>query len=265
MFGNLLYAVLSVGGLAILLGVILGLSAKKFAVEADPKVEQIIKFLPGANCGGCGFPGCAVFAERVAHNEANFTGCPPAGAEGAANIAEFLGIDMIATNKRAAYVKCGGTDDSVTRNYIYDGPKSCVAASQLAAGGNKTCAYSCIGLASCQNVCPFGAIKMIDSVAVIDKDKCTACGKCIPACPKHLIEIAPVRSKVRVLCNSRDRGKVVRENCRAGCLGCNICQKACTFGAIKVEDNVAHIDFSKCTLCMDCVAKCPSKVIKIMQ
>jgi len=264
MLEAVLLPIICVGGLALALGLVLGFSARKFAVESDPKVEQILKFLPGANCGGCGFPGCAVFAERVATDEASHLGCPPAGAGGAAQIAEYLGIDMVAANKKAAYVKCGGTDDNVKRNYIYDGPKSCVAASQLAAGGNKSCRYSCIGLASCQNVCPFGAIKMVDSVAVINKDKCTACGKCVPACPKNLIEIVPVRSKVRILCNSRDKGKVVRENCRAGCIGCNLCQKACTFGAIKVDDNIAHIDFSKCTLCMDCVNKCPSKVIKIM-
>jgi len=265
MFGDLIYAILCVGGLALLLGVILGLSAKKLAVEADPKVEQIIKFLPGANCGGCGFPGCAVFAERVAHNKASYTGCPPAGAEGAANIAGYLGIDVVEANKKTAFVRCGGTDDNVKRNYIYDGPKSCVAASQLAAGGNKSCPYSCIGLESCKNVCPFGAIKMVDSVAVIDKDKCTACGICVAVCPKNLIEIAPVRGKVRVLCNSRDRGKVVREDCRAGCLGCKLCQRACAHGAIEVVDNLAHIDYGKCTLCMDCVNKCPVKVIKIMQ
>ena len=81
---------------------------------------------------------------------------------------------------------------------------------------------------------------------------------------KNLIQIIPDRCKVRVLCDSRDKGKIVRENCRAGCLACNICQKVCKLEAIKVEDNVARIDHEKCNLCMDCVAKCPSKVIKII-
>jgi len=264
MFESLLYPIFCVGGLALIFGMILGHSAQKFAVETDPKVERIFNALPGANCGGCGFPGCAVFAARVATGEASYSGCPPAGAEGAARIAKHMGIDVVASNRKSVYVKCNGTDDNVKRNYFYDGPKSCVAASQLAAGGNKSCIYSCIGLASCQNVCPFGAIKMVDSVAVISREKCTACGKCVEVCPKKLIEIAPDRAKVRILCNSRDKGNIVRVNCRAGCLGCKICQKVCLAGAITMEDNLAHIDFDKCTLCMACVEKCPAKVIKIM-
>jgi len=260
---NIVIAVLSVSVLALIFGVVLGYSAKKFAVKNDPKVEQILGILPGANCGGCGFAGCAVFASRVAADEASYSGCPPSGSDGAARIASFLGIETEASKKKSAYVKCGGTEDNIKRNYIYDGPKSCVAASQLAAGGNKSCAYSCIGLASCRNVCPFGAIRMVDSVAVINKEKCTACGKCVPVCPKNLIEIIPDSSKVRVLCNSRDTGRVVRENCRAGCLGCSLCKRNCPQGAITLENNVARIDPYKCVMCMKCVEKCPTKAIKI--
>jgi Fe-S-cluster-containing hydrogenase component 2 len=122
-----------------------------------------------------------------------------------------------------------------------------------------------VGLASCLHVCPFDAIRMENGVAVINKNRCTACGKCIDACPKNLIEIAPDRKNIRVLCASLDKGKLVRENCRAGCLGCMICVKACEPGAITVKDNIAHIDYDKCNLCMLCVNKCPAKVIKIME
>ena len=264
MFESILYPILSVGSLALVFGLVLGFSAKKFAVESDPKVDRIINVLPGANCGGCGYPGCAVFAERVVQGEASYRGCPPGGASAAVEIAKHLGIEATATNRKVAFIKCSGSNDNIKRNYIYDGPKSCVSASQLATGGNKTCRYSCIGLASCKNACPFGAIKIVDSIAVVITEKCSACGKCVTVCPKNLIEIVPDISKVRVLCNSRDKGRLVRENCRAGCIGCNLCQKQCTAGAITVEDNVAHIDYEKCTLCGECVDKCPSKVIKIM-
>jgi len=264
MLENILYPIICVGGLALVFGAILGFSAKKFAVKTDPNVERIISVLPGANCGGCGFPGCTVFAENVASGKASYRGCPPGGASAAEEIAKQMGMDAAPLSRKAAFVKCNGTNDNIKRNYIYDGPKSCVSASQLATGGNKTCRYSCIGLESCKNACPFGAIKMVDSIAVVITEKCSACGKCVNVCPKHLIEIIPDRNTVRVMCNTRDKGKLVRENCRAGCIGCTICQKVCPAKAIKVEDNIAHIDYDKCTLCMECVNKCPSKAIKVM-
>ena len=261
---SILYPILCVGGLALIFGAILGFSAKKFAVESDPTVERITGILPGANCGGCGFPGCAVFAERVASGEANYNGCPPGGASAAAEIARQMGIDAAPANRKAAFVKCNGSNDNIKRNYIYDGPKSCVSASQLATGGNKTCRYSCIGLESCKNACPFGAIKMVDSIAVVITEKCSACGKCVTVCPKNLIEIIPDKNKVRVLCNSREKAKAVKESCRAGCYGCSLCQKVCKEGAITVVDNIAHIDYEKCTQCMECAHKCPANAIKIM-
>ena len=260
----ILYPVLCVGGLALVFGAILGFSAKKFAVESDPKVDRIISILPGANCGGCGFPGCAVFAERVAEGKASYRGCPPGGASAAVEIARFMGIEATAENRKVAFIKCNGANDNVRRNYIYDGPKSCVSASQLATGGNKTCAYSCIGLASCKNACPFGAIKIVDSIAVVIREKCSACGKCVAVCPKKLIEIVPDSSKVRVLCNSHDKAKAVRESCRAGCFGCAGCQKICKQGAITVVDNIAHVNYEKCTQCLECVHKCPAKTITVL-
>jgi len=261
---SILIPIVCVGALALVFGAILGLSARKFAVEQDPNVERIVNVLPGANCGGCGFPGCAVFAENVAKGKASYRGCPPGGSPAAAEIARFMGLEAAESNRKVAFVKCNGSNDNIKRNYIYDGPQSCVSASQLATGGNKTCRYSCIGLASCEHACPFGAIKMVDSIAVIIPEKCTACGKCVAVCPKNLIEIVPEKSNVRVLCNSVDKGKLVRENCRAGCFGCTLCQKVCRYDAIKIEDNLALIDYEKCTLCGECADKCPSKAIKIM-
>jgi Na+-translocating ferredoxin:NAD+ oxidoreductase RNF subunit RnfB len=264
MLESVLFPVISIAGLSLLFGALLGFSAKKFAVKVNPKIEQITSVLPGVNCGGCGFPGCAVFAEAVAKEEANYRGCSAGGSSTAVEIAKTMGIDPEVSSRKVAFIKCNGIDDNVKRNYLYDGPKSCVAASQLATGGNKSCAYSCIGLASCKNACSFDAIQIIDSIARVDTKKCTACGRCVTVCPKKLIEIVPDKAKVRVLCNSRDKGRVVRINCRAGCIGCTLCQKSCETGAITVVDNIAHIDYEKCILCLKCVDKCPAKVIKVM-
>jgi len=262
MFETILFQVLSIGGLALVFGALLGFSARKFAVKVDPRVEKIVDVLPKVNCGGCGFANCAIFAEAVIKETASYKGCPAGGSSAANEIAKTMGLDPVESERKAAFIKCDGVDANVKRNYNYDGPKSCIAASQLATGGNKACTYGCIGLFSCKNICPFDAIRIVDSLAVVDSKKCTACGKCVPVCPRNLIEIMSETSKVRVLCNSKDIGKVVRANCRSGCIGCSICQKVCEPGAITMKDNLAIIDYEKCTACMACVNKCPVKAIK---
>ena len=262
MFDGILVQVLSIGSLALLFGGLLGFSAKKFAVRLDPRVEKITGVLPSVNCGGCGFAGCAQFADAVVKGDATYKGCPVGGASVAGQIAEIMGVDPVAADKKVAFVKCNGIDANVKFNYSYDGPRSCIAASQLATGGNKSCTYGCLGLSSCKNICPFDAIKMVDGIAVVDSKKCTACGKCVGVCPRSLIEIVSEKDTVRVACSSRDSGKTVRENCRSGCIGCSLCQKVCESEAIKVENNIAKVNYEKCTHCLVCVGKCPVKAIK---
>ena len=264
MYLDILVPVVSVAVLALVFGGLLGFSSKKFYVEVDPKVEQIAGLLPGANCGGCGFPGCNVFAQAVADSKAAYNGCPVNANESNASIAGVMGIEATTSERKVAFIKCNGIDDNVKRNYVYSGPKSCVAAAQLAAGGSKACAYACIGLESCKNICPFDAVKMVDSIAEIDPAKCVACGKCVEVCPKGLIDMVYDKAKVRVMCNSQDKGKVVRENCRAGCIGCSLCKKNCPEDAIEMENNIAIINYDKCTSCQACVAKCPTKAIKVL-
>jgi len=261
MFEGIIVQVLSIGGLALVFGGLLGFSAKRFAVKVDPRVGKIVDVLPKVNCGGCGFANCSLFAEAVIQESASYKGCPAGGPSAANEIAKTMGVDPVASERKAAFIKCHGVDANVKRNYIYDGPKSCIAASQLATGGNKSCTHGCIGLFSCQNICPFDAVSIDDGLAVIDGRKCTACGKCVPVCPRNLIEIMPEKSSIRVMCNSHDPGKVVRANCRAGCIGCAICQKVCPEGAIVMDNNLAKIDYGKCAGCMACVNKCPVKTI----
>jgi len=262
MFENMLIPIISIGGLSIVFGSLLGFSAKKFFVQTDPKVDKIRNVLPGVNCGGCGYASCAIFAEAVTKDQVSYKGCPAGGPDAANKIANTMGIKATVTDRKVAFIKCNGIDDNIKRNYIYDGPRNCLAASQLATGGNKSCRYSCIGLESCKNACPFHAIKIIDSIAIVDSKNCTACGKCIPVCPMNLIEIIPEKNKVRVLCNSRDIGRETRKNCRAGCISCTLCVKICEEDAIKIQDNIAIIDYEKCTNCLKCINKCPVKAIK---
>lgn len=260
-YTTLLYPVISIGGLGILFGLGLGYAGIKFRVETDPMLPLIRDALPGANCGGCGFAGCDAFANAVLNGEAKPSGCPVGGASSTQKIAEIMGITAEFGTRQAAYIKCVGTCEKAKSNYEYSGMDNCTAASQLAGGGLKECSYGCIGSGSCKAVCAFGAVSIENGIAKIDTDKCTACGKCVSACPKHLIELIPAESKVHVACNSKDAGKFVRNACSVGCIACKLCEKACNFDAVHVTDNIAKIDYEKCTACDECTKKCPTKAI----
>lgn len=249
------------GVLAAVFGVGLGYAGVKFTVDEDEKAVEIRALLPGANCGGCGFLGCDDLAAAIAKGEAAPNACPSVRDEATIAISGIMGVEAKISERKAAYVKCGGSQSKSTSNYKYVGLNDCMAAAQLTNGGSKACRYGCIGGGSCVNACKFNAVSIIDGIAVIDNEKCTACGMCVKKCPKKLIELVPQKSAVRVSCNSCDNGKTVRGNCEVGCIGCKLCEKACNYGAITVNDSLARIDYSKCTMCGDCVKKCPTKVI----
>ncbi|NLP33768.1 MAG: RnfABCDGE type electron transport complex subunit B, partial [Clostridiales bacterium] len=217
--------------------------------------------LPGANCGGCGYAGCDACAKAIADGEAPVNVCPVANAEAHAAIAEVMGAEVTSTEKMAAFVKCAGTCDKTKNNYNYYGVQDCKAAASIPGNGSKACGYGCMGLGSCVKVCAFDAIHIVDGVAYVDKEKCTGCSKCVVECPNNLIELVPVKSKTVVACSSEDKGKDVRTYCSTGCIGCRLCVKNCEYDAIHVENNIAKIDYSKCTNCGKCAAVCPVKVI----
>ena len=258
---TIINSILVLGVMGLIFGAILAYASKKFAVKVDERIDSILEVLPGANCGGCGFPGCAGLASAIVEGKAPVNGCPVGGSECAAKVAKIMGVSSEEGEKKVAFVKCNGNCNVSKDKYIYEGIKDCKAASALN-GGAKDCKYGCLGLGSCVNACKFDAIKVIDGVAVVDETKCVMCGKCIEACPKGLIIEKPIKNKVAVSCNSKEFGKAVKDKCSVGCIGCGICEKSCPFGAIHVEDKVAKIDFDKCVQCMVCVAKCPTKAIK---
>ena len=94
-----------------------------------------------------------------------------------------------------------------------------------------------------------------------DGHNCVGCGACAAKCPKKIIELVPESKEHMVACSNHDPGKEVRAVCKAGCIACGMCAKNCPEGAIAVEENLAQIDYEKCTNCGTCKGKCPVKVI----
>lgn len=261
MIEQILWPVVSLGGMGLLFGGGLAFASKIFAIESDPRISQVRDALPGANCGGCGYPGCDAFAEAVVAGEAPIDGCPVGGADTAENVGNIMGKEISTSEKMIARVICNGTNTNAKEKYKYYGITDCRAASMVA-GGSKECQYGCLGLGTCEKLCPFDAIHVNENgVAEVDEEKCTACGVCVEACPKDVIELVPANKEVRVLCNSNAKGKEVKSTCIVGCIGCQICVKACPFDAMEFKDNLAHINYDKCTNCMICAEKCPTNAI----
>lgn len=259
---SIVYPVISISGLGLLLGAGLSYAGKIFEVKEDPKITEILEVLPGANCGGCGYPGCGGLAKAIANGEAPVHACPVGGNAVSEKIANIMGVAVSHSEPTAAFVKCKGTCESSKQKYNYEGLNSCVMAFQLAGRGAKGCAYGCLGLGSCVDVCEFDAIHIVDGVAVVDEEKCVSCGKCAEICPKRIIEILPSKKYAKVECFSRDAGRNVMANCSVGCIGCKLCEKACPFEAIRVIDNLAVINYALCKNCGICAKKCPKGIIR---
>ncbi len=255
---DVLYALGTMGGLGIIFGVGLFIASRVFHVEEDPRVEQVTEALPGANCGGCGQPGCGALAKAIVHGTRGVESCPVCSLAQVEKIAEIMGVEVEKGVRKVAIVHCQG--QNVRDAFTYNGPQSCRAA-QLLLRGHKECPYGCLGFGDCVRACPFDAIHIVDGIAQVDEEKCTACGRCVAACPRDLIDLQPVDKYVHVLCRSYDKGAAVRKYCEKGCIACRKCEKICRFDAIHVNDFLAEIDYEKCTSCAACVKECPNATI----
>ncbi|MBQ2697275.1 MAG: Fe-S cluster domain-containing protein [Clostridia bacterium] len=260
-WSNILMAVLSLTSMGVIFGVILGVASRIFAVETDPRAEQIIAVLPSANCGGCGYAGCANFAEAVVSGDAPTNGCAVGGSAVAKLVAEIMGQEAKEVIPMKAVVKCSADCDTAKRKYTYEGFDTCRAVSTIA-GGEKACSFACCGHGDCVKVCRFGAIQVIDGLAVVDRDKCTGCGTCARTCPKGIIQLRPAQCDHDVLCSSHKRGVEVRDVCKRGCVACGVCVRNCHNNAIRLENNLAVIDPELCINCHACVDSCPRHTIR---
>lgn len=258
---GIIIAAAVVGIVGIVIGVLLGIASEKFKVEVDEREELVRAELPGNNCGGCGYAGCDALAKAIVEGKAAVNQCPVGGAPVGEKIAAIMGVEVSSAEKMVAFVKCKGTCDKAGRQYNYYGIEDCSKITVVPGAGDKACSYGCLGSGSCVKACQFDAIHVVDGVAVVDKEKCVACGQCVAACPRHLIELVPYKAKHLVQCSSYDKGADVKKKCDAGCIGCTLCTKQCEFDAIHMDNNVAVIDYAKCTGCGKCAEKCPAKVI----
>ena len=262
---TILYSILVLGILGGVFGAILAIASKIFYVEVDPKQEAVRACLAGANCGGCGYPGCDGYAAAVAAGDAPTNRCVAAGPEAAEKIAAIMGVDGGAAEKMVAFVPCSGTEGHAQPRFNYSGPKDCRAAMLFGGKSNKTCTFACIGLGTCTYACQFGAIRVVDGVAKVDRSKCVGCGACADVCPKSIIKLLPASQKILPVCSNKDKGAAVMKMCDFGCIGCMRCQRECPAGAVTVTDSLAVIDPEKCTNCGHCAEICPRKIIHTMR
>ena len=181
------------------------------------------------------------------------------------SVASYQGLAVAEKAPQVAVIRCNGNCDNRPKTNHYDGYSSCAVMASLYAG-DTACSFGCLGQGDCVTVCNFDAIKMDVKTGLpeVDQDKCTACGACVSACPKSIIELrnkGPKNRRIFVSCVNKDKGGVAKKACSVACIGCKKCQKVCPFDAITVENNLAYIDFNKCKLCRKCVTECPTQAI----
>jgi len=258
----ILIALIVLGGIGLLLALVLFFTAKSFKVEEDPRIGQVQEVLPGANCGGCGYPGCRGFAETCVKSE-SLEGllCPVGGNEVMKKVGDILGMAAADAAPKVAVVRCQGSCEHRPKLTQFDGARTCAVAAALY-GGETGCSYGCLGMGDCVEACTFGALSVNPETGLpeVDEEKCTSCGACVKTCPKGLIELrnkGPKSRRIYVSCRNKDKGPAAKKACEVACIGCGKCQKVCTFDAITMEANLAYIDHNKCRMCRKCVEECP--------
>ena len=256
---EILYAVLVLGVMGALLGGVLAIASKVFAVKVDERLPKLTEALPGANCGGCGFAGCGAYAQAVLDGKAPIGLCAAGGAEAAKKMSEIMGVQAVEVEKTVAMVKCRGKNHLAKG--VYDGIADCRSAMFVTGNGPTACPSGCLGFGTCVSVCKFDAIHIVEGVARVDADKCTGCMQCVQVCPRKVIVPVSYHADIIVACSNHERGALTRKVCDVGCIGCHLCERQCDYDAIHVLHNLATIDYNKCVSCGRCAAVCPRHLI----
>ena len=265
----ILIAVIVLGAIGLAAAFVLYLCSKRFAVYEDPRIGEVTSLLPGANCGGCGFPGCGGMADALVKgaDAGSLDGlfCPVGGQDVMGRVADLLGMAIANGEPKVAVVRCHGTCKVRPKIAEYNGLRTC-SAMHACGAGETACGYGCLGCGDCVAACQFDAIHINAETGLpeVDEEKCTACGGCTKACPRNIIELrkkGPKGRRVFVGCMNRDKGAVTIKACKAGCIGCGKCEKQCPFGAITIGGNLSYIDPNKCRLCRKCEKVCPTHAI----
>lgn len=255
--------IILLSGIGLFSGVVLAVASAIMSVPKDEMAEALEEVLPGANCGACGYSGCIGYAVAMSSGEAKLGLCSPGGQDVLEATAEILGKDGGDVEYKTALVHCSGSYDNTTDKMNYEGIQSCAAATALA-GGISSCSYGCLGMGDCLRACDYHAVSICNGVAIIDKDNCVGCSKCVAACPKDLIKLVSYKEQAVVRCSSCDKAADTMKVCKVGCIGCKKCERICKFDAIHVEDFCAWVDAEKCTGCGECVAECPRDIITML-
>lgn len=262
-------AVIILGGIALVAALVLYKCSKAFAVNEDPRLAQVAAELPNANCGGCGYAGCAGMAAALVKgaDKGSIAGlsCPVGGAEVMGRVADLLGMSASQTAPKVAVVRCGGTPQKRPAVAVYSGMRTC-GVMNLCGAGETACGFGCLGCGDCVAACQFGGIKMNADTRLpeIDERRCTGCGACARTCPRNIIELRDKgvnNRRVYVGCVNKDKGPTAMRACKAACIGCGKCAKTCEYGAISIANNVAYINDAKCRLCRKCEEACPTHAI----
>ncbi len=258
---TVVWAIIVVGGLGLVAGAVLAFASEKFKVEIDPRVEELERVLPGANCGACGHPSCSAAAKAIAEGKAPVSSCVAGGEATTRLVARLMGVEAEAIAAKIAKIQCRGDVGTAKLYYEYHGIDDCRGA-YILFNGAKACPQGCLALGSCAKACPFDAIEYeFHRVPYVRYEKCTGCGVCVDVCPRNLIDLYDAANEIFVMCKFHEKGANVRKVCEVGCVACGVCERSCPFDAIVVEDGLAVINHTTCTKCGLCVMMCPYNCI----
>ncbi len=258
---SILIAILTLGGIALALGLVLVVANKVFYVYEDPRIDVVEEMLPHANCGACGEPGCRPFAEALVAGRVLPVKCTVSSEEGRQAIADYLGVSLGTQEKIVARLACAGGTNVARDRAIYQGMQSCRGAA-LVSGGGKGCFWGCLGFGDCEQVCDFDAIEMNNhSLPVVNVDGCTACGDCVEVCPKDLFSLQPISHRLWVACKNLQAGDEILEDCQVACTACGLCAVDAPGDLITMKNNLPYVDYSFDHDTNEPIQRCPTGAI----